>query len=107
MCDPQQVPINNTTSSTAAPDLLPDINSQGNGCELCGASIDGPLYHIRRNVMVDFYGDEISCVDLANKIILMFGPARDQCLEILGTHSTDCWCVISLRDFYSTSFLCA
>ena len=116
LCDPQQIPINNTTSSTAASDLPPatndsistsNINSQGNGCELCGASIDGPLYHIRRNVTVDLYGDEISCVDLATRIILMFGPASDQCLEILGTHSTDCWCVISLRDFYSTSFLCA
>ena len=53
---------------------------------------------------VDFYGDEISCVDLATKIILMFGPASDQCLEMLGTHSTDCWYVISLRDFYLTSF---
>jgi hypothetical protein len=94
VCDPMQISTNNPISSTVNPH--DSATSQpGNGCELCGARIDGPRYDIRRNMTVDVYGHEISCADLSIKILLMYGPASDQCLEIVGTHSIHCWCVIS------------
>jgi hypothetical protein len=120
VCDPLLIPSYDSTSSTVSSDWLPDgaesistpdINSPtniggdtdpdgsassqpGDGCELCGAGIDGSPYDIRKNVVVDFYGDEISCSDLAIKVLLQFGTASDQCVENQRTHFADCWYVI-------------
>ncbi len=112
-CDPLFIPSYNTTlpndeneiistSDTNSPmyisgDANPDdsaTSQPGDGCELCGARIDGPFYDIRKDVVVDFYGDEISCSDLAIKVLLQFGTASDQCLENQRIHFSDCWYVI-------------
>ena len=63
----------------------------GDGCALCDTGVEGTWHDIRENVNVKFNGDDVSCMDLQNKVRSRFEPESDKCLETKEEHFDNCW----------------
>ena len=64
----------------------------GDGCSLCDTGVEGTWHDIRENVNVKFNGDDdVSCMDLQNKVRTRFEPESDECLKTKEEHFDSCW----------------
>ena len=77
-----------------------NTRTASDGCDLCNTEVDRPWHDVQSNKSVQFEGEAISCVELADTIRTRFELASDQCLDTAEQYFNDCWYEGNFRCFH-------